>query len=207
MFVVYRHAYGGVDKVMQAFAGTEHSEFMHCELYLPDSGGTFTIFKGRSMERWADMPQLYIQKPHLFAWHLIPLNYDEYMRMHNWNVQEIALHCPYNFRDLMWQILPKEMRQYCVKDLGDNKSQNPNRMFCSQAVILALRAACGGDGSRPRLLHFVHSMNSRLTTPSDLARMNTNYLGMSVNYGPVPTDAFAIGVWLQCAVRHMQQAM
>jgi hypothetical protein len=201
--VVYRRPESHIEKLMQACIGQEHCEFIHCELYLPDSGGTFTIFQGQSMKKWENMTILYNQRPELFAWHILPLNRAEYIRLYNWNIHQIEMHCPYNFRDLMWQIVPEDLRRSWVKDISESKAHTPQRMFCSQAIVLALREACDGPGTRPKLRNFVHTMNSRLTTPSDLCRIVTGFLGVAVNASDnVPSNSNFRDQWLQCAIDH-----
>jgi hypothetical protein len=203
MIIVYRLPMGYTDSLMQSFVGIKQCEFTHCETYLPDESGTFTIFMGGSMLEDKKLSHLYKKRPHLFAWHMIPLNYAEYTSMLNWNRQQIKMHCPYNFRDLVWQITPGSIRRSCVKDLGVSRTHNPTRMFCSQAIILALREASAVPGARPMLAAFAFACNSRILTPSDLSRMTAQYLRIPVNHSEVPTSKERVYQYLTGAVNAM----
>jgi len=201
IIVVYRRPWDCTDSVIQAFGGgSVQCEFTHCELYVPDSGETFTIFAGGTMTKDAKLPLLYNLRSDRFAWHIIPLKFDEYTRLIQWNKQQIAQHCPYNFRDLAWQIVPENIRNSFVKDLAVSTAHTPRRIFCSQAIILALREASNGVGARQILRDFVFSANSRLVTPTDLSRMVTQYLGVGVNCSRVPTTSDEINKHLLHAV-------
>jgi hypothetical protein len=207
MIIVYRIPMCYTDSLMQSVMGVKHCEFTHCETYLPDESGTFTIFMGGSMIEDKALPVMYKTRPHLFAWHMVPLNDAEYTGMLNWNRLQIAKHCPYNFRDLMWQITPGIIRRSCVKDIGVSRSHNPTRMFCSQSIILALREASAMPGARPMLAKFASSCNSRILTPSDLSRMTTEYLRMPVNHSEVPTTTVDVYKHLSGVVNYMGYSM
>lgn len=209
IIIVYRRPVDNTDFLLQAFGGGNiQCEFTHCELYFPDSGETFTIFKGGTMTKDKRLSSLYdnTKFEHKFAWHIIPLNHYEYTRMLQWNRQQITQHCPYNFRDLAWQIAPEMLSKLCVQDLSVSNAHNPTRMFCSQAIILALREASQAVGARQALRNFVFSANSRLVTPSDLSRMVTQYIGVGVNCSNVPTMVNDINNHLYDAVYNSRSA-
>ena len=84
------------------------------------------------------------------------------------------------------------MQTAFVPDISQEDAQQPHKLFCSQAVVLALREACNGPYASPYLEAFVKSLNSRITTPTELADRTTTYMGMELNSGPVPlTEAEA----------------
>jgi hypothetical protein len=201
IIIVYRRPWDRTELFLQAFGGGKaRCEFTHCELFFPDSGETFTIFRGGNMMKSMSLPTLYKLKSEMFAWHLIPLNTYEYTRLLHWNRQQIAHHCPYNFRDLAWQIAPGMISHLCVTDLSVTTAHNPTRMFCSQAIVLALREASCTVGARQVLRNLIFSTNSRLVSPSDLSRLFTSYLGICVNCTEVPTDANEVNTHLHNAV-------
>jgi hypothetical protein len=203
VLIVYRRPMDLVEDIMQALGGGHtHCEFLHCELYVPDAGGTFTIFKGGTMVKETKLPILYKCRPDKFAWHIIPLNRGEFMRMLQWNTEQIAHHCPYNFRDLAWQIVPENVRNSYVKDLSAAQAHNPKSMFCSQAILLALREASNEECARPILRNFAYRIKSRLATPTDLARLTTEYLGVGVNCSRVPTTIDEVNDCLHEAVHN-----
>jgi hypothetical protein len=207
IIVVYRRPWDAIEYIIQAFGGgSVPCEFTHCEIYLPDRGETFTIFAGGSMIRNSVLPKLYASRPGRFAWHLIPLNFEEYTRLVHWSTQQVAHHCPYNYRDLAWQIAPQTIRNSYVKDLPVSVAHTPRCVFCSQAIVLALREASNGVGAR-RILHdFIFAANSRLVTPSDLSRILIQYLGVGVNNHRVPTTTDEINNYLHDAVYNSSSA-
>lgn len=201
IIIVYRRPWDTTDFVLQACGGGNVlCEFTHCEMYFPDTGETFTIFRGGTMTQSNQLPLLYHLKPHKFAWHMIPLNKVEYTRLLDWNKQQIAQHCSYNFRDLAWQMAPEMISHLCVQDLSNSTAHHPTRMFCSQAIILALREASQAVGARQVLRNYVFSANSRLVSPSDLSRMNTQQLCANVNYTQVPLTENEVNMHLHAAV-------
>jgi hypothetical protein len=187
--VVYRRPMALSDRALQLFGA---GEFTHCEIYLPRDRATFAIFVGCNMECSAVLSRYYTTRPDLFAWHMFVLNNKEYERLRVWNINQVYQHCPYNLKDLAWKIFPTAVQNIYVKDLSNDQAKTPKTMFCSQAVVLALRAACIGDGGSPHIEAFTKSMNSRVTTPTELANKTMKILGMELSSEPVPltyTDA------------------
>jgi hypothetical protein len=176
---------GWTDRILQRFGA---GEFTHCELYFPLLQVTFAVFIPGSMRCDTTLRSLYVhpQSKHKFAWHLLHLQRDEYDALLRWNVAIQEHHCGYNIADLMWQAAPTVVQDVVARDLNDSESRMPRRVFCSQAVVLAMREACRASGTNTRLQNFAHSMNSRLTTPTDLACHMTQYLGTGVNTSCVP---------------------
>jgi hypothetical protein len=201
VFIVYRRPMDYADQVIQALGGGEtYCEFTHCELYLPDEGVTFTIFKGGTMEKSAMLPMLYTRRPDRFSWHMLALNHDEYLGLLDWNNTQLARHCPYNFRDLVWQVVPRGISNSFVHDLEITTSRSPSRIYCSQAIILALRDSSQAECARQILRDFVCSINSRLATPSDLARLTTHFLGVPPRTSVVPSTPEEVNAHLYHAV-------
>ena len=185
VIVVYRREMGWTDRLLQRFGA---GEFTHCELYFPLLQVTFAVFIPGSMRCDTTLCNLYVhpESRHKFAWHLLHLHQDEYDALLRWNVAINEHHCGYNLADLVWQAVPMVVQDAVARDLSDNEARMPRRVFCSQAVVLAMREACRASGSSGRLRAFTSSMNSRLTTPTDLAVHMTQYLGVGVNTTCVP---------------------
>jgi len=185
VIIVYRREMGWTDRMLQSFGA---GEFTHCELYFPLLQVTFAVFIPGSMRCDTTLCKLYVhpKSRHKFAWHLLDLNEDEYDALLRWNVAINEHHCGYNLADLVWQAVPTVVQSAVARDLSDSEAHMPRRVFCSQAVVLAMREACRAGGASTRLRAFTHSMNSRLTTPSDLASHMTQYLGVGVNTACVP---------------------
>ena len=181
--IVYRRPMFWTDRMMK-IAGA--GEFTHCELYIPDKKATFAIFVGGEMQCSASLPTFYSSRPDDFAWHMMILNDSENLLLEKWHVNAVQNNAGYNFIDLMWKITPGFIQRSCVSDLTPAKAHSPTNVFCSQAVILALREAFSGSDTKPILKTFAQSMNSRITTPTELERHFVSYLQKQVNTGMVP---------------------
>jgi hypothetical protein len=186
--IVYRRPIVWTDRIIKIACG----EFTHCEMYVPSLGGTFLTTVDFGMEFRSDIKRLYSEAPHDYAWHLIVMSALEYERMCAWNIEQVAHHCKYNYTDLVWQVAPY-MRSY-VHDLTQTDASHPKKMFCSQAVVLALRAAFNGSDSSPHMREFVSSMNSRLTTPGGLVKAVSIYTGTNISNDTVPMSVSNIDV-------------
>ena len=201
VIVVYRRPVEWSDRVLQLACG----EFTHCELYVPNFKGTFVTTVDFGMELRFDMKDSYRLESHKYAWHLIPLTQAEYKRLCAWNMEQVKNHCKYNWPDLLWQVAPF-MRSF-VHDLAKQDASHPKKMFCSQAVVLALRAAFGGDGrNNTRMKACVRSMNSRITTPGLLSKQLIYFTGFGVNTSPVPVYPYEVNKYTDEVLERTAQA-
>ena len=79
---------------------------------------------------------------------------------------------PYNYTDVATMALPRGM-QYALKDdLSSEAPADITHLFCSQAVVLALRNAL--DNIR-QLYHILQYVNSRCVTPYNLFHLLRPY--------------------------------
>jgi len=131
--IVYRRPIDWTDRVVGVFAG----EYTHCEMYLPAESCSFSIFRGGVIQCSAVLPNLYRTHPELFSWHMFVLNEHEYRRLRVWNTNQVAKQCEYNLSDLAYQILPTVVQTAFVPDISREEAQQPHKLFCSQAVVLA----------------------------------------------------------------------
>jgi hypothetical protein len=183
IFIVYRRPVAWTDRLLQVACG----EFTHCEIYVPNIGGTFVTTTDSGMQLRFDLKRHYTSNPSYYAWHLIALTECEYDRMNAWHMEQVTNHCAYNYRDLLKLPLTKIWGPW--HDLGQNDANHPKRMFCSQAVVLALRAAFNdGNNSGCRMKSFISSMNSRITTPGCLVKDFAGYMGVAANNCNIPMD-------------------
>jgi hypothetical protein len=187
IIIVYRRAQVFSDRCLEIACG----EFTHCEIFDPYIGGTFVTSVDYGMQLRFDIKQLYHSDHKNYAWQIITLTKLEYDRMTRWNIEQVETHCKYNYSDLLWQITP-----FCsyVPDLTLLQCRHPNRMFCSQAVVLALRSAIGDDSTH-RMREFVSSMNSRLTTPMHLQKAISMYTGIGFSDKPIPTSVDIVNMY------------
>ena len=187
--IVYRRAIAWSDRVLSMACG----EFTHCEMFIPNFSGTFVTTIDFGMELKTDLRNNYLHQSENYAWHLVPMTRAEYVRMCAWNMDQVNSHCKYNYRDFVWQVTPY-LRPY-VHDLTIQDAIHPSRLFCSQAVVLALRAAFSGSDSNVRMRAFANSMNSRLTTPGDLHTAACQYLGISSSNDVVPMGVNEVNMY------------
>ena len=170
--VVYRRPMFMTDTFMR-IAGS--GEFTHCELYIPLKKATFAIFAGGNMECSTSLPRFYQSRPKDFAWHMLILTDSENALLEKWHVDMVEKKCHYNFKDLFWKIAPTSIQAACVSDVTAEVAHSPEKMFCSQAVILGLREAFSGQDTKPFLKTLSNSINSRITTPSQLDKHFVTY--------------------------------
>lgn len=195
VIIVYRRPVVWTDRILKVACG----EFTHCELYIPNIEGTFSTTVDCGMELRFDLKYHYNKTPHDYAWHLIVMSQTEYDRMCSWNMEQVSHHCKYNYSDLVWQLAPY-MRSF-VHDLTRQDASHPKKMFCSQAIVLALRAAFNGPDSSPHMRAFVASMNSRLTTPGCLLTNVSKYVGVDVSDSRVPLSVKDVNTCTDEAVK------
>ena len=181
--IVYRRPMFMTDHLI-CMAGA--GQFTHCELYIPGKKATFAIFVGGEMQCSTSLPNFYQTRPDDFAWHMMILTDEENNLLEKWHIDMVGKKCLYNFKDLMWKMTPSLIQSRCVSDLTTERSHSPNKMFCSQAVILALREAFSGPTSKPLLKEFATSVNSRITTPNELSSHFTKFQHQVVNTTLVP---------------------
>jgi hypothetical protein len=183
IFIVYRRPMFFTDKVLQ-LAGA--GDFIHCELFIPEKLATFGIFLGGKMQMRSDLCGLYVEKPELFSWHRLDLDNLEFESFMNYNI-DLVNKCKYNTSDLLFQLLPKSFLRVMVEDLDHNEERHPQKLFCSQAILLTLRN-CVREGTRnAAMLSVVKNANSRLVTPTDLSHLLYPLLGSPQN-SPVLTQ-------------------
>ena len=196
--IVYRRPVVWTDRVLRLACG----DFTHCELYIPKLGGTFATTVEYGMEFNTGLKNNYRdhEQRKNYAWHLVTLTDLEYERLWVWNMTQVSRHCQYNYRDMFWQVAP--YLQPYVHDLDHQHTENPSRLFCSQSVVLALRAAFDGNDSDPRAHAFANSMNSRLTTPGNLRDAASKFLGVVVNNQPVPVDVRDVNMYTNATILH-----
>jgi hypothetical protein len=183
VIIVYRRPMFLTDHIMK-IAGA--GEFTHCEIYIPAKKTTFAIFAGGNMQCSTSLPNFYLTRPNEYAWHMLILNDAENMLLEKWHIDMIQKQCYYNFKDLLWKITPKFVQRSCVSDLTVETAHSPTNVFCSQAVILALREAFSCVSTKPSLKSFTQSMNSRITTPTQLEHCFVSHQRKQVNTGTVP---------------------
>lgn len=183
VIIVYRKAVFTTDMLMQ-LAGV--GEYVHCELYFPLQKATYAIFIGGVMQCSTLLPQFYKAEPHHFAWHMLILNDSENVRLERWLIDMVKKECTYNMKDLVWQLTPEIVQRSYVSDLTTENAHSPKSLFCSQAIILALRESFSSITTKPHLKNFAKEMNSRITTPSELSGHLVKHQYMPVNTGMVP---------------------
>jgi len=181
--VVYRRA-GAFSRRLLQVAGI--GPFAHCELYLPSDRETFTILRGGTMKSCSEAGKAYEAFPGSYAWHMWILTDLEYQRIIDWNLDQADSDCRYSARDLGYRLLPSPLHASWAPDVSGEEARNPRKLFNTQAVILAMRHAFGARDSKAKSSQFLLSLNSRLTTPSELAQRTAAFFQVPANAEPVP---------------------
>jgi hypothetical protein len=170
ILLMYRRPLCKTEKVLQFVSRC--GEFTHCEVYLPDLnedgcvGWTFTNFSMCKMMKTRRCIPSYIDNCDMYAFHSIDLTQNQFNRFVEWNLVQVLNKCPYNYKDLPLQILPARLTRSTVHDLTTTQATTPKKLFCSQAVILALRHALEPTH---RVSHALANINTRLSTPTLVA--------------------------------------
>lgn len=170
IMVVYRKPTCSLDKCVQ-FIG-QCGVYTHCELYCPEMmhngklGWVFTNFSCRVMELTQESIWEYRNDPELFDSHEILIRPDQHAALIRWNQDLVSDKCAYNYSDLFLHLLPKFVAHALVPDDKDMLLNPPTKLYCAQAVILALRYAL-----RPkhRISQLLVDINIHLCKPSCIA--------------------------------------
>lgn len=187
VIVVYRKPMFWTDRVLQRYGA---GEYTHCEMFIPKTDETYAIFLGGDMLRSEDLPLHYTETPQLFAWHLHLLADSEFTRLLEWNDLQVYNKCKYNFTDLALKMMPSILQKSLTSDVRGRNADEPRKLFCSQAIVLAFRHAYNCPESKKANSLFAHSMNSRITSPSDLARITSLHLGAPPNTTTIPSSYY-----------------
>jgi hypothetical protein len=170
--LMYRRPTCGLEHALQLVSRC--GEFTHCETYCPDLqfegllGCTFTNFSYCEMKQTRECIPLYTAKETRFQYAIqeLALTKDEFKRFNDWNMRQVLNKCTYNYTDLPLQLLPSKVSNYIVRDLDETHAMTPGRLYCAQAVVLALRYALSNQHSVSIALH---GINTRLSTPNLVA--------------------------------------
>ena len=187
ILVVYRKPCCNLDKVVQLVGNC--GTYTHCELYCPAMlyqgklGWTFTNFSFYNMEVTQTSLQEYRNQPHLFDAHEILISSEEHKKLLQWNLDLMYHKCPYNYSGLMLHLIPNFM---AAAISPDNKDQHctPKKLYCAQAVILAL---LHGLGPEHRISKSLLKINIHLCKPQTINKNLSMLLG-----APTKIKQFAV---------------
>jgi hypothetical protein len=121
-------------------------EFVHCEFYLPcvvneqfPDGVSVSNFSCHCMTLYATLAKEYYAKPDLYSGVKVELDEEEYGLLLNYLFTLAARETPYNYIDLMWQMMPSKLANVFVTDSTKVDSKSVCSLYCAQAMLLALR--------------------------------------------------------------------
>jgi hypothetical protein len=190
ILLMYRRPGGKRERFMRYMSTC--GEFTHVEIYIPQqtvtspgspcqTGWTYTNFSMCNMMHTRCCLASYVYNGDIYMFHPVKLTPGKMERLCEWSNTQVKNHCMYNFKDLAMQIMPAVIT-HMVKDV---KTVYPNRLYCSQATILALRYAAGrhvpaSNNTYTELLHVCDTlshMNTRLSTPTGVCNAITTRLG------------------------------
>ena len=181
ILIVLRKPCCNLDKIVQAIGNC--GKYTHCELYCPEMlyngkvGWTFTNFSFYNMQATQNSLKQYRNQSHLFDVHEIFITSTEHIKLLRWNLDLIYHNCSYNYSDLMLHLLPNFVASAMRPDNKD-KLFAPTKLYCAQAVILALQHALGPEHKISRSLA---EINIHLCKPSSINQQLSLILGAPKN--------------------------
>ena len=187
IMVVYRKPCCNLDRCVQLIG--DCGAYTHCELYCPEMlhngkfGWTFTNFSFYDMEVTQQNIREYINNYSLFDVHELLIRRKQHDKLLQWNQDLIHHKCSYNYSDLMLHLIPKSIARILRPDNKD-LLLTPTKLYCSQAVILALRHALG---PKHRISKSLVDINIHLCKPSSINENLSLLLG-----APIPMEQFVI---------------
>lgn len=152
------------DRLLQFFGA---GRFTHCEIHIPDERSAFATFLGESLAMRRDLIEFYEENRGRFETVTLKLQASEYNALLLWHANLVGK-CPYNSSDIALHTLPSRLFSVVCPDLDAAQAHNPKSLFCSQAVVLALRCSLSPSGRCRMLLERLGQVNSRYVTPSML---------------------------------------
>jgi hypothetical protein len=191
IWVIYRRPLGLSERVLQGISRC--GEFTHCEVYCPDLmhegmvGCTFTNFSMCAMMRTRECLPSYRQDRDKYMYHAIDLERTQFDKFTAWNDVQVVHNCKYNYSDVCRQMIPTVIAARITSEVDTTKEYH-RKLYCSQAVVLALRASLASDH---RVCKALKDITSRLSTPSIVADH------LSVVLGP-PYDLPLIDCRIDC---------
>jgi hypothetical protein len=157
-------------------------DFLHCEVFCPDLvhegkvGCTFTNFSMCDMMRTRECLASYVVDHDKYMYHRIFLDPVQFDKFTSWNDRQVNHKCKYNYSDLCRQMIPAVIAQNITREVDMSKLYH-QKLYCSQAVVLALRASLGLDHIVCKALAPV---TSRLSTPSIVSKHLSAVLGAPI---------------------------
>ena len=156
--LVFRRALCTADHLMQQLLNV--GEFVHCEFYIPcvvnqhfPAGVSVSNFSCHTMNLYANLADEYYAKPGLYTGVSIELDADEYNLLLNYLFTLAERKTPYNYVDLLWQIMPSKISNVFVTDSVVVDSKSVCRLYCAQAMLLALRNCLKPGQLREAIAH------------------------------------------------------
>ena len=177
VWIMYRRPLGRTERIIQTVG--QCGEFTHCEIYCPDyvfeniKGWSFSNFSFTKMMCTRECIPSYHLDRGKYMYHVVELDNAQFQKFINWNDNQIAHNCRYNYTDVCKQILPKFFAKSITSEVDMNLEFHQH-LFCSQAVILSLRASLHKDHP---VIKCLTCLTSRLTTPSTLCDQLSICLG------------------------------
>lgn len=146
---------------------------VHSEILLHEPGSmsqmfTYTAFMGESFSMSLLSDELISSRD--FADIAIQITKEELQRLQRYVMRLVEREVPYNFKDLPLAAGVAgngEVLNTIFPDVSDDSVELVKTVYCSQAMILAMRA-CLDDRLHPELCRDLRTINSRATSPQKL---------------------------------------
>lgn len=152
------------DQVVSYFAGGfVHVDIMPIDPSDPQNSMVFTNYMGENFSGSINAKQLYNNKENVAL--LMEQTDKEYEDLLAYLHALCEHHIPYNFTDLAFEFMPSALVHGVISDVSSEDPGDISKLFCSQAILLALRNSVQENS----MLHnTLKKANSRLTMPMDL---------------------------------------
>jgi hypothetical protein len=162
--VVFRRPTRVSDKFLSLFAG----ELVHCDIIPLDVSDeqnaiTFTSYVGETFSMSINTKKSYDNNRNVAL--AIPYSKEEFGLLTTYLFQLYSNNVPYNYSDILLDTLPCRLREVVVDDVSSEDPAQLSTVYCSQAVVLALRNSLHAERN---VLETLRGVNSRVTIPLQL---------------------------------------
>ncbi len=162
--VVFRKPVLLSDKLISCVAGNLiHSDIMPVDTTNSENSMNFTSYVGENFSVSITGKHMYNNKDNVAL--CIETSEEEQETMISYLHDLCENNIPYNYIDLVAEMLPSRIAGYVVDELDSEDPKHITHLFCSQAIVLVLRNSLSETSE---LCKALRTQNCRLTLPSEL---------------------------------------
>lgn len=162
--VVFTKPRGAYDRLVSSIAGNlVHVDLMPIDTQNCEQSMVFTNYMGETFSMNLCGKRLYNNQRHVAL--LLETDDNEQELLYSYLHDLCEQNIPYNYTDLAFEFIPRSISCEVVNDVVSENPKEITKLFCSQAIVLALRNSLNHSKGVCRTLR---KLNSRLTLPIDL---------------------------------------